>query len=97
VPISRFPSTERDICFKVADNVTYANLLGAVKKSLESVQLETGVTPVDIYQSDDKTTKNITLRVKLVSHDRTLTGDEVSGVIKSVTESVIGQTGAEVV
>lgn len=96
-PISRYPSTERDICFQVAADVTYRQVIDAVEAALHDVQLETAIQPVDIYRPADGTTKNVTIRIKLTAHDRTLTGDEVSTIVDSVIERVVAATAAIVV
>ncbi|MFA5172708.1 MAG: hypothetical protein WC426_14190, partial [Sulfuriferula sp.] len=59
--------------------------------------LDTVVTPLDIYQPDDGETKNITLRIRLTSSERTLNGDEVTDVMKQVSDHVANQLGATVV
>ena len=61
------------------------------------MKLETNLTPIDIYQSDDKTTKNITIRVRLTAHDHTLTGDEVAVDVDSLIASVTTQTKAIII
>ncbi len=96
-PLSRYPATERDICFQVNENVPYASVAGAVEMALADVNLESNVTPVDIYQADKSLTKNITVRIKLIAHDHTLTGEEVSEVIKSITASAISEAHAIVI
>jgi phenylalanyl-tRNA synthetase beta chain len=97
-PISRFPSSERDICFQVVSDIMYQQIIQSAMETLGESQFETTVTPVDIYQSDnDSPTKNITVRTRLTSHDRTLTGDDVTSVIEAVIAKVCADTGAVVV
>ncbi len=97
-PISRFPSSERDICFQVLSDVKYRQVFQGAMDALEKNQFETVVTPVDIYQSNsDSSTKNITVRIKFTSHDRTLTSDEVTSIIEAVAAKVCADTGAVVV
>jgi phenylalanyl-tRNA synthetase beta chain len=97
-PVSRYPSTERDICFQVASSVAYRDITDAITLALADVDLETLCIPLDIYQSEnDNTTKNITVRIKLTPHDRTLTGEEATMVMKKVTDEVVGATNAKVI
>ncbi|MEI7917946.1 MAG: phenylalanine--tRNA ligase subunit beta [Candidatus Saccharibacteria bacterium] len=96
-PLSRYPATERDICFQVNEKVTYSQVAEAVETALNGVKLEPCVSPVDIYQTDNATTKNITIRIKLTAHDHTLTGDEVNEVVKSITASAISNAHAIVI
>jgi phenylalanyl-tRNA synthetase beta chain len=97
-PVSRYPGTERDICFQVATTVSYRAITDSISLALADVELESACEPIDIYQSDtDKATKNITIRIRLTPHDHTLTGDEVALVMEKVTNEVVRETGAKVV
>ncbi|MDT4860641.1 Phenylalanine--tRNA ligase beta subunit [compost metagenome] len=96
-PLSRYPSTERDICFQVDQVVTYAQVVDAAKLALRDVDLETVVTTVDIYQPEADETKNITLRIRLAANDRTLTSEEVAVIISKLTDEVVTATSAMVV
>ena len=96
-PVSRFPGSERDVCFQVSTDVSYGQILETVTNVLGNVELETSVHPVDIYQAENTSTKNVTVRIKLTAHDRTLTGDDVSSVIDSVIASVVDKLAAVVV
>ncbi|HZJ34524.1 MAG TPA: phenylalanine--tRNA ligase subunit beta [Candidatus Angelobacter sp.] len=96
-PLSRYPASERDICFQVDKQVPYGQIIDAAKSVLKDSKMETTISPVDIYQPNDGDTKNITIRVKLTSHDHTLTGDEVTAVIDSLIASVTSKTHATVI
>ncbi len=96
-PISRYPGTERDICFQVKEDVEYRSVITAVKVALEATSLEVAVVPVDIYQGDSSPTKNITVRISMTSHQKTLTSDEIAETVNSITMSVTDQTSATVI
>jgi phenylalanyl-tRNA synthetase beta chain len=96
-PQSRYPSSERDICFQVGKDVSYSQIINSIENFLETIELESNISPVDIYQPEDGNTKNITIRVKLTSYDHTLTSDEVASVINSITDTVIQKTQATIV
>jgi phenylalanyl-tRNA synthetase beta chain len=96
-PLSRYPASERDICFKVADNIRYDQIIDAVEQVLNDINLEIVISPLDIYKSDNSDTKNITVRAKIISHDHTLTGDEISNAVNIIIESVIANTDAVVI
>lgn len=96
-PLSRFPGTERDICFQVDESVTYAQVMDGVLAGLREGDLETSVAPVDIYQAEGESTKNITVRIKMTAHDRTLTSDEASKVADGVVAQVVERTAARVI
>lgn len=96
-PLSRYPSTERDICFKVDQAINYAAITQAAAEALSGFELETSIEPVDIYKSDEETTKNITIRIKLTPHDHTMDGAETAVVTNKVIEAVSAATQAVVV
>lgn len=95
--ISRYPSSERDICFQVASGVSYKQIIDAAKVSLTKSELETSITPLDIYQPEDGKTKNITIRVKLTPHDHTLKSDEITVAIENVAQTVVATMNAKVI
>lgn len=96
-PLSRYPGSERDICFQVDNAVLFSQITDAVGSALSNIDLETSVVPVDIYQAAGSATKNITIRVRLTAHDHTLTGDEVTTTVNSLITSVIAATKATVI
>jgi len=86
--LSKYPGTERDVCFQVSLDVTYAALEAATSEALAGTDLTWKVEPLDIYQPDEGDVKNVTLRIKLGSESRTLTGQEVGEVMQNVIQSV---------
>jgi phenylalanyl-tRNA synthetase beta chain len=96
-PLSRYPSTERDICFQVKRDISYSQIIDAANESLLQNTLESVISPIDIYQPAEGDTKNITIRIKLTSYDKTLTGDEVAKVVADVTDVVSKATHAAVI
>lgn len=96
-PISRYQSVERDICFQVASDVEYYKIVKPLIDAFESIDLEMDLTPVDIYQPKDSVLKNVTVRIKMVSHDHTLNNAEVSDVINGLIKSVTDNVGATVI
>jgi len=96
-PVSRYPGTERDICFQVETGTPYQQVIDAVNAALKNVQVEVSVSPVDIYRGEGTKVKNITIRLALTPHEKTLTGDEVGAIINDVAQSVMTATGAVVI
>lgn len=96
-PISRYPSAERDICFQVSSDVRYDQIIKSASLALINTQLETYILPIDIYQPEKVETKNITIRIKITSHDHTLSSEEIVKVIEGVEASVITETHATVI
>jgi phenylalanyl-tRNA synthetase beta chain len=96
-PLSRFPSTTRDICFQVARSVLYDSIVTAAKSAIDTSELNIDVTPLDIYQDDTLDTKNVTIRLQLTSYEKTLTGSEIDNEVSKVGHAVIAATSAIVV
>jgi phenylalanyl-tRNA synthetase beta chain len=96
-PISRYPATERDICFKVGQSIDCDQIVNLVIDVLNKTDLQTSVEVIDIYKKENQDTKNITIRIKLVSYTRTLIGEEINIVINNVVNSVIEKLDAVVI
>ncbi|MEO6109845.1 MAG: phenylalanine--tRNA ligase subunit beta [Candidatus Saccharimonadales bacterium] len=94
---SKYPGTERDICFQVANDIQYQQVVDSANEGLKDSSLITSIVPVDIYQPESGETKNITIRIKLGSYDKTLTSEEVSTLIDTVTKNVTKALNATVV
>ncbi len=95
-PLLKFPATDQDICFKVKANVSYDDLVGALRASLaKQGDIQIAITPVDIYQREaNKTHKQITVRVSLQHPARTLTTQEVNILLDNVAADVANAVGA---
>lgn len=83
-PISRFPSTERDICFQVDQNINYDQICGSIEEELSRLDFISSILPIDIYQASGSSTKNITVRIKLVSYVKTLTSSEINLIVDRI-------------
>ena len=98
-PISKYPGTERDVSFQVAEAVTYEQVYDAARGTFPSLA-ETGIrlsiAPLNIYQSEAGQEKSITLRFTLGSYEKTLTGDEVNKIMAVVTDAVTSATNGRV-
>ncbi|MDB5161514.1 MAG: pheT [Candidatus Saccharibacteria bacterium] len=95
--MSKYPGTERDICFQVASGVAYQRVIDTAYDALKETTLISSIEPVDIYQPDSGETKNITIRIKLGSYEKTLTGEEVAPLIESLTQNVTKALNATVI
>lgn len=96
-PLSKYPGTERDICFQVARGTSYQQVVDTALESLQDTTLISSVEPIDIYQPESGDTKNITIRIKLASYDKTLTGDEVAEVMNALSDAVKSQLNATII
>lgn len=96
-PLSKYPSTDRDICFQVSDGITYSQIIKAAKKITKKSDFSVDINLVDIYKQQNSETKNITIHVKITPFAKTLTGAEVQDTINDICTFVIDATNASVV
>ncbi|MCL2444727.1 phenylalanine--tRNA ligase subunit beta [Candidatus Saccharibacteria bacterium] len=94
--MSRYQGVERDLTVRVSAEVEYGEILKAVEGVLAGKGLEFEVEPVSIWQGEDLSTKNVSLRLKFASFDGTLGKEEISEVMDSVVDGM-KKVGAEVV
>ena len=91
VPLAKYPSTEQDICLKVSTNISYEKLFVEVEKLANQHKpkdVNVSIAPVDIYQDEkDKSHKQITLRLNLVSYERTLTIEIANKLLDEIADS----------
>ena len=96
-PLSRFPATTRDMCFQVSAETPYSAVYDAMAIAAQETDFEVAISPLDIYQPADAMTKNITLRARIVSHDHTLTADEIGAAASHIETYVCEHVGATLV
>lgn len=96
-PLSRYPSSERDVCFQVDENVMFSQIIDSTINALQTDKYDAVVMPIDIYKPAEGKTKNITIRIKLTASDHTLTGDEVNRYVESISNSVVSKTQATII
>lgn len=95
-PSSRYPSTTRDICFRVNEFVSYASIIESLAvESIEEVTIT--VQPIDMYQAAGEEGKNITVRLTITPYTETLNSDAISGIVNTVSTNVIRDLGAKIV
>lgn len=97
IPLSKYPSTDRDICFQVKQTITFQQVIDAAAAVLKKLELLTSIQPLDIYQPESGDTKNVTVRIMFNAYDKTLTSEEVSVFMKTITENVTSALDATVV
>jgi len=94
--LSRYPSSERDITFQTPTTISFQAIVDEVESALSETELTTSVEPIGIYQAEGSDEKNNTVRIKLVSYNKTLTNEEVTAVIDGVIVRVIEATKGRV-
>ena len=85
-PLSRFPSTARDISLRMDSNVDYAKVYACAEEVVKKHgELQISITPIAIYQpKNDDSTKTVTLNVKFTSAERTLEDKDIAPIIEEI-------------
>ena len=85
-PLSRYPSTTRDISLKMQSAVDYASVYACAEEvAKKHRELQIGITPIAIYQpKDDDSTKTVTLSIKFTSAERTLADKDTAPIIEEI-------------
>ena len=97
-PLSRYPSTTRDISLKVPSAVRYQQLLQTVDEVVQDVDMAVRLEPLTIYQSeDDAAQKTITWRLTFTSLARTLADKDIVPVMQQIEQAAKDRWGAEIV
>lgn len=88
-PLSKFPSTRRDISIEIDSAVSYKDVLNVVKNSLQKQYDEfISIRLVDIYRAKDSSLKTITLNISMTNYNRTLTATDASRIVENINKAV---------
>ncbi len=99
-PVSRFPSSDIDLAFVVADEVTAAEVRGTIVSAAVAASPEraapVGVDLFDVFRSESLGSdhKSLAFRIRFQAVDRTLTDSEVAGARQAVIAAVEKQHSA---
>ena len=87
-PISKYPIVERDLAVVVSESVNVGDVLDSIKSACG--QLYYNASLFDIYRSESlgEEKKSLAFNIKLSHLDKTLTDEEVDGVMKKVLKSL---------
>ncbi|MEK7152945.1 MAG: hypothetical protein AAB834_03295, partial [Patescibacteria group bacterium] len=97
-PMSRFPKVTQDMTLRVASTVPHAELHAFITTYIhdeKQYDYIANVQGTDIYQGEDKSSKNITFRIIIGSHERTLTDEEIHNLLDQVATTAKETFGAE--
>ncbi len=95
LPISKFPKISQDISLKVPISATFADIFNFAFDNLGTPKnTQFRLLPIDIYQGDDTQHKNITLRLSIVSIEKTLKGKEVNTILENLSIKMLNKFGA---
>ena len=88
-PLSKFPSTRRDISIEIDSAVSYKDVLNVVKNSLQKQDDEfISIRLVDIYRAKDSSFKTITLNISMTNYNRTLTATDASRIVENINKAI---------
>lgn len=84
-----FPSSMKDLCFEIEDNVKYEDINKEVMQIINKGKLYGTTECVDIYKKDEQDiTKRITIRIEIRHFDKTLESKEIELVIKEIDKII---------
>ena len=97
--LSKYPPIEQDICFKVPLSVSYVDIISLINaefaKAEEGVELGSALL-LDIFQRpEDLEHKQITLRLTVINHQRTMTDAEVNLLLDKLSAVAKDKLNAE--
>lgn len=99
VPLSRFPSTGRDVTLACVDTKTsyrqVKSLIDEGMQRVENVSIEASAG--SIYVPEDGSVKNFSFSFRFTAYDRTLESSEVNDMVAMIVEPVTAKLGAKVV
>ena len=96
-PLSKYPGTSRDICFRLAKEISYQQIIDTVRGELVETDLMITIEPIDIYREENAQDKNVTIRIAFVSSERTLDGGEINAQVENMSSRVCDILNATVV
>ena len=97
-PLSRYPSTSRDISLKLPTTIRYQQLLQTLDEAVRDVAMEVRIEPLAIYQSEhDAAQKTMTWRLTFTSLARTLADKDIAPVMQQIERAAKDAWGAETV
>lgn len=98
VPLSRYPSVTQDISLRVAAQMPQSQLFDIAQKALQAAQPEqtrADLKLLGVYQPENSDTKNVTLRLEIVSYEKTLTDAEVVTLMDAIAQNCAQELSAE--
>lgn len=80
--VSDYPSVSRDLTLTVSADASYAKIESAIRAVFDGYIYS--LRPTSIYQADGSETKNLSFHLEFASPDKTLTKDEIQGIMKKL-------------
>ena len=94
-PVSKFPSSDMDLAFVVADDVGADKVRNTISKS--AGKLLVGLDLIDVYRGKgvDDGHRSLAFRLRFQADDRTLTDDEITSTREAVIAAVTKTNGGQ--
>ena len=94
-PVSKFPSSDMDLAFVVADHVGADKVRNTISKS--AGKLLVGLDLIDVYRGKgvDDGHRSLAFRLRFQADDRTLTDDEITSTREAVIAAVTKTNGGQ--
>lgn len=99
-PLAKYPAIEQDISVSLDSSITYKELFSSIYQSIEQnidKDVDFKLKPIDIYQGNDKSHKNISLRLRLNSAQRTLQTKEANLLIEKIAQEINNKLNARII
>lgn len=96
-PMSKYPGTSQDITIQVNKDLEFSKVQKTIEVALATSEIEWSLTPVVVYQPENGKTKNITFRIQLINHQKTITRTFANEVIDKIGTTLSKKIGANII
>lgn len=93
--LSKFPSTDQDITLRVSNDRVFSDVRQCVVDVLEASDYRFALKPLAVYSKEADTHRNVSFKIVLTHHARTLTTLEASKVVEEISWSAHEMLGAK--
>lgn len=96
--ISRFPATERDVCLRLNQDISYQTIYQEIQLACDTIiDYRVDFRLLDSYKPEQADFKNLTFRFQLVSFEKTITRDEANTIMEQIIKKLKTQVNLEVI
>lgn len=87
-PFSRFPAVERDLSYLVPESFVAGRLIDAAREAIMKFPLQISISLFDRHHDEKNSTISLGLRIKIQSHEKTLSEQEINEVVVHVISQI---------
>ena len=96
--VPKYPSSIKDLCIQVEEDVKYLDLENEIKKIVNKEDLWGEVTCLDIYSKDkEDRKKRVTFRLNLRNFNKTLDSKDITKIIEKIEKNLNKNFQAEII